>query len=272
VLLEESVINVDEVLAWLRAGGEFEASEVLGQCILETFYFDTGYQGEREYELIDVQIGAPRQVIDQVRGGAFVPAQHVEAAIDEVARSRSIIIHRIDWVAEPHLVPAQPSMPEQMSELLAQVDSHHVQWAWQKALVRMNSDPDGAITAARTLMESVCKFILEKEGVAYPNDGDLPKLYYLVVDRLQLSPSRQTDKIAKQILGNVQSIVGGLAALRNELGDAHGKGGQDVWPIAPYAALAVNLSGTVSAYLVSVCEQRWQSQRIGTAQDSVTDD
>ncbi len=125
----------------------------------------------------------------------------------------------------------------------------------------MESDPDGAITAARTLVESVCKFILEKEKVKYPSDGDLPKLYYLVADTLELALNRQADKLVKQILGNARAVVGGLAALRNELGDAHGKGNEDLGTTTPYAVLAVNLAGTVAAYLISVCELRWKGQQ-----------
>ena len=41
------------------------------------------------------------------------------------------------------------------------VDSGYIQEAWQKALERRASDAEGAITAARTLLESVCKHILD---------------------------------------------------------------------------------------------------------------
>ncbi len=39
------MIDVDDVWAWLKAGGEYEAVEILSQCTVETFYFDTGFQG-----------------------------------------------------------------------------------------------------------------------------------------------------------------------------------------------------------------------------------
>lgn len=37
-------------------------------------------------------------------------------------------------------------------------------------------DPEGAITAARTLLETVCKHILDERGVDYEADADLPAL------------------------------------------------------------------------------------------------
>jgi hypothetical protein len=40
-------------------------------------------------------------------------------------------------------------------------DPDHVHAAWQKALDRRASDPEGAITAARALIETVCKHTLD---------------------------------------------------------------------------------------------------------------
>ena len=39
------------------------------------------------------------------------------------------------------------------TNVLGKVDSAHVQDAWQKALDRRDSDPDGAMTAARSLLD-----------------------------------------------------------------------------------------------------------------------
>jgi hypothetical protein len=48
-----------------------------------------------------------------------------------------------------------------ISDVLESFDPEHVHAIWQKALTRGASDPEGAITAARTLLESVCKHILD---------------------------------------------------------------------------------------------------------------
>ena len=50
-------------------------------------------------------------------------------------------------------------------EILTMVDSEHIKEAWQKALERKSTDIDGAITMARTLLESVCKYILDSTSV-----------------------------------------------------------------------------------------------------------
>jgi hypothetical protein len=128
--------------------------------------------------------------------------------------------------------------------------------AWQKALDRRVGDPEGAITAARTLLESVCKHILDDAGIEYPDDADLPKLWSMSAEALNLAPHQHQEKLFKAILGNCQSIVNSLGALRNKIGDAHGSGRRPVKPRPRHAELAVNLAGAMAAFLVSTLKER----------------
>jgi len=137
---------------------------------------------------------------------------------------------------------------------LAKLDSEHVGDAWRKALERKDNDPEGAITAARTLVESVCKHILDDLGMTYEDSDDLPKLYGLASAHLNLSPAQHTEQIFKQILGGCKSVVEGLGALRNKVSDAHGKGKKSIKPASRHAELAVNLAGSMATYLVSTWE------------------
>src|SRR4051794_12896068 len=43
------------------------------------------------------------------------------------------------------------------ADVLASFDPESVHGLWEKALARRETDPEGAITAARTLLETVCK-------------------------------------------------------------------------------------------------------------------
>ncbi len=142
------------------------------------------------------------------------------------------------------------------TSVLIVVDSEHVQDAWNKALERRLSDPEGAITASRTLLESVCKFILDEIGQPYDNDGDLPKLYKLTAQQLNLSPGQHEEQIFKQILGGVTSVVDGLGSLRNKLSDAHGKGKSGSKPKPRHAQLAVHLAGAVATFLIETWEAK----------------
>jgi hypothetical protein len=139
---------------------------------------------------------------------------------------------------------------------LSAVDLPHVHDAWQKAIQRRADDPEGAITVARTLLETTCKHILDNLAVAYSDTDDLPKLYKATAASLNLSPSQHTEQVFKQILGGCHAVVEGLGALRNRLSDAHGKGTAGVKPAPRHAELAVNLAGTMATFLVATWEAR----------------
>jgi hypothetical protein len=138
-----------------------------------------------------------------------------------------------------------------ISSALKSFDSEGVHMVWARALERRESDPEGAITAARTLLETVCKHILDSTGIQYDRDKiELPELYRLTSNALNLAPSQHTFDVFKQILGGVTSVVNGLGSLRNRLGDAHGQGKRPVRPASRHAQLAVNLAGAVALFLV----------------------
>jgi len=143
-----------------------------------------------------------------------------------------------------------------VSQKLERFDAAHVQAAWSKALDRRSSDPEGAITSSRTLIESVCKHILDGSGVSYDDGADLPKLYKLTAETLNLAPSQHTEQVFKQILGGCTAVVEGLGSLRNRLSDAHGKGKIGKKPASRHAELAVNLSGALATYLLATWEAR----------------
>jgi hypothetical protein len=136
------------------------------------------------------------------------------------------------------------------SDVLQKFDADGVHTVWEKALGRRHTDPDGAITTARTLLETACKRILDEAGEVYSDKDDLPALYRAVALKLQIAPSQHTEEAFKRILGGATSVVEGLGSLRNKIGDAHGQGGKPVRPSARHAQLAVNLAGAMATFLV----------------------
>jgi hypothetical protein len=140
-----------------------------------------------------------------------------------------------------------------VTDTLQNFDSLSVTDAWNKALARRDADPAGAITAARTLLESVCKHLLEDaDGTPkYGPSDDLPKLYRQVSELLNIAPSQHSEDAFKRILGSAASIVEGLGTLRNKIGDAHATSGRKpVKPAPRHAALAVNMAGSMALFLI----------------------
>jgi hypothetical protein len=160
----------------------------------------------------------------------------------------------ISALEEDQLAPALPTILGRLEAL----NADGVESAWKKALDRRNNDPEGAITAARTLLESVCKHLLDDMGQTYDERADLPKLYAQCASALNLAPDQHTEKSFKTILGNCQSVVNELGSLRNKISDAHGHGRRPVKPAPRHAELAVNLAGTVAAFLVATWSEKAQ--------------
>ncbi len=153
----------------------------------------------------------------------------------------------------------------EISEVLGSFDADGVHAVWMKALTRRAADPEGAITAARTLLETVCKHILDdgvEPGTLYGPSDDLPKLYAQASQLLNLAPSQHAEKAFKRILGGCSSVVEGLGSLRNNVGDAHGQGKRPVRPAARHAALAVNLAGSMALFLIETWVARTDKKGI----------
>lgn len=111
-----------------------------------------------------------------------------------------------------------------------------------------SGDYDGAITNARSLLEAVLTEIERTLDLNPPEyDGDLIKLYKRVAQLMNLGPNRKdlTDTI-KQVLSGLNSIVSGLAGLRNKMSDAHVV---TYRPLKHHAKLAVNAAKTVADFL-----------------------
>jgi Abortive infection C-terminus len=157
-------------------------------------------------------------------------------------------------ILEQDSILSMPSDAENSEVFEATTD--YVQRVWRKSLHRRYEDPEAAITSARTLIESVCKHILDEVGEPYDDKAELPKLYKDVAKQLNMAPEQHQEEIFRQILGGCSSVIQGLGSIRNKLSDAHGKGKSFVHPSKRHAALAVNLAGSMAAFMISAWEEK----------------
>lgn len=119
-------------------------------------------------------------------------------------------------------------------------------------------DYDGAITNARSLVESVLlglEATLTDDSGEY--DGDLPKLFKRVQRAMNLEPDRaDIAQPLKQVLGGLASVVYGLAPLRNRMSDAHARSYK---PAEHHARFVVNAAKTAIHFVVS--SYRYQQKK-----------
>jgi hypothetical protein len=123
-------------------------------------------------------------------------------------------------------------------------------------------DYSGAITNARSLVESVLIGIEKEFDPQAPEyDGNLQALYKRAQRLLHLEPDRKDISDAlRQILSGLVSVVGGLAAVRNKMGDAHATSYR---PSRHHAKLAVHTAVTLSDFLFET--KNYQRARNATA-------
>lgn len=160
-------------------------------------------------------------------------------------------------------VPKGSPADAAIAETLKAFDPNDIHGRWEAAMKRRETEPAGAITLARTLLEDVCKWIIHEAGEDWAENDDLPVLYRKLAKILKLAPDDHTEQVFRQILGSCQSIVESLGSLRNKLGDAHSIGPRRARPAARHAELAVNLSGTMATFLVSTWKARREQRQQG---------
>ncbi|QBR03898.1 hypothetical protein E1956_41960 [Paraburkholderia pallida] len=108
----------------------------------------------------------------------------------------------------------------------------------------VDRDPALAIGTAKELIETCCKTILTKKGVAFTKSEDLGDLTKKVARELQLVPEGITDETKgadniRLILRNLTQLTNNLAQLRGLYGTGHGRDGQHRGLQPRHARLAV---------------------------------
>ena len=181
----------------------------------------------------------------------------IKAAAPTYAERRTIIYDGFAPLLEHLESPRSAPIDDIASSAFVSFDPDGVRSVWAKALDRRVPDPEGAITLARTLLETVIKHVLDECNEAYDDKEELPKLYRRAARALNLAPDQHAEEPIKAILGGMMNLVNGIGTLRNRLSDSHGRGRRrPVKPSSRHASLAVNTAGAMAMFLVETLVER----------------
>ena len=150
--------------------------------------------------------------------------------------------------------PAAIDPTETLSLNQEKLSSGYVQELWEKAVSRLETDPEGAITASRTVIEATCKFILEKKAIPINGNPDLTNLFKMTANSLSLAPGAKTKNSINQIYSGAISVINGVASLRNQGSDSHAITDTSERLSTRHATLCVNMAGTIAFFLISSFE------------------
>lgn len=147
------------------------------------------------------------------------------------------------------------------AEKSAMLDFDTVTRDIERAIQNAENDPEDAVTAACSTLESVCRSILVELALPLPPKKDISGLVRAVQEPLGLSPGRSDlpDDIAadvKEVLGGLTTTTKGIGALRTHGGDAHGRERGRRSVDARVARLAVHASSTVALFLIETWERK----------------
>lgn len=165
-------------------------------------------------------------------------------------RDGDIEISAIEFFVDPSApIPKKGRHLSKLDEIDFSYIKEQIDKSDEKLLL---GDYEGAITNSRTLIETICKYILDKKGEEYKRGDDLPRLYKKTTKMLNMDPSQHSEQYFKEILSGCFAVVNGLANVRNELSDSHGKSFNNRYtPAKRHAVLCVAVSQALADYLYS---------------------
>lgn len=147
-------------------------------------------------------------------------------------------------------VSGQPTpADETLTQLLGHIPSYNIREKWEKALHRRIADPSGAITAARSLLETTLKWIIEQRG-GKPTENN-KELFNRAIDALGIEVK---GKPIEKTINGLNTIIWGIGEMRNNHGDAHGAASNSTPPTVSEAGFCVNLAGAAALFLLEEFE------------------
>jgi hypothetical protein len=136
-----------------------------------------------------------------------------------------------------------------------------------RALASAAHDPEDAVTAACSTIESMCRSILLELGIPLPQRKDISALYKAVREPLGISPDRSdfTQEIVndvRKVLSGLVTAIEGIGALRTHAGDAHGRERGFRRIDARIARLAIHSASTVALFLLETWQQKYPTKAL----------
>lgn len=133
------------------------------------------------------------------------------------------------------------------------IDREYIQGKAQQAINHIVQGRfDTALTQARTLLEEVFCYVLEKKNIKPIATGKIGDLYKQVRETYNMHIDDNTDKRVKKLISGLITIVDTISEIRNNISDAHGQGVKRISIKDYHARLVVNSALIISEFILSV--------------------
>lgn len=147
-------------------------------------------------------------------------------------------------------------------ELLSDPSAIRVELARIEASI--HTDPSAVIGKAKNLIEATAKAVLLDLGKPVPHAGKAPQLAAAAMEALGVGRrAAGHDRNVASILGQLHGVTNGIAALRNDVGDAHGPATAVDGLDLRYGRLAARCAIAWCAFMLETLEERHKSSTSG---------
>jgi Abortive infection C-terminus len=195
----------------------------------------------RETSLDFLQAVSRREVIEEL----------LKKIQEEILRSSDDLRNRVIALASV-AQPPERAASDEFEVKAKELGFDRISAEWREAQVNVIVNPDLAVHAAGTMVEGVCKHILDSKQISYKEQNELPKLVEAVCKSLRLNHSNGKSDPTDRITSGLNTVLHNVGTLRNVRSNAHGRGEEYVKATQMQARLAVNAAGVIVMYLLDL--------------------
>ncbi|EAQ65746.1 hypothetical protein MED121_09278 [Marinomonas sp. MED121] len=147
--------------------------------------------------------------------------------------------------------PMNEGLLDKLSDFDKKFDSKDVHQYWKDALDSIERNNLGnAFTLSRTMIEGVCKRVLNAKGKNTDSAKSLTSLSAEVISTLETGQFNQVNPIRKKTLKLLSNSVDAIETFRTQYGDAHDLNNKNIELEQHFARVTINIAGSASLFLV----------------------
>ena len=217
-------------------------------------------QNKRESDLLAF-LFSKGQFVDKLRGQTpevieYAYAQIVNAVIDQINGALYFGGNELVQLGKEFVIRKLGSTISVAAPSVKTIDRSYITDLSDRALKDViDGNYDSAATKARTLLEEVFCYVIEKKGEAPSESGDIGKLYNQVKQLYNMHQSKDMDKRINGLLSGLEKILSAIAEMRNKGSDSHGVGAKRINIADHHARLFVNSAMTMADFVLAVSEK-----------------
>ena len=217
-------------------------------------------QNKRESDLLAF-LFSKGQFVDKLRGQTpevieYAYAQIVNAVIDQINGALYFGGNELVQLGKEFVIRKLGSTISVAAPSVKTIDRSYITDLSDRALKDViDGNYDSAVTKARTLLEEVFCYVIEKKGEAPSESGDIGKLYNQVKQLYNMHQSKDMDKRINGLLSGLEKILSAIAEMRNKGSDSHGVGAKRINIADHHARLFVNSAMTMADFVLAVSEK-----------------